>query len=416
MWAWSPPLATDERPSRTLFRAPQTRLWACLGRGIHGSVAKNTDEVIDVDEVLPEEIPAELLERVSEHHPYLTEIHLQVRRGSWRLLRHGKRVFKETPPPMAPHDICAHLVTVAAKDADVNGEGIRYRARLRCKQGDLAYTRYAHVRGYLDGSGALQIVDDVNDSEGDSGMASMIRAKEQSDQIAFQSLRAVLDATQATTKLATMVNTLVLGFGEMVAKQAGGEAELLRIKLEMEQAGYQHEEKMKKWDRGFGMLEKPVQRIGDEIMDTVVAAMREKRAKSRERTRKNGRRSSTTTTTTEPPKAEPTVQQVSQFAQNLDDVFANLTDSQKKQAQDAMTPDEWKLVQAARKARNDKSFDGIFGRFRDEVAKRGDKGSTEFIGNLGNIVGPEGMIEIGQLFQRIEQGRESANDAPPPAT
>jgi len=130
-------------------------------------MAKNSDAALDVGEIYPEEIPAELMERVAEHYSGLIEVSLQVKRSRWQVLRVGKRSFNTQPPSMSVHDICTDLVSAARKDAEQNGEGQRYRARLRCRLDGHEYSRFANVRCILDDGGALTIVDD-GDSDTDN--------------------------------------------------------------------------------------------------------------------------------------------------------------------------------------------------------------------------------------------------------
>jgi len=365
-------------------------------------VAKNTDDhVIDTTEVLPEEIPAELLERVAEHHANLTEVHLQVKRGTWRSLRNGRRVYGAKPPPSdSVHDICTHLVEVAKRDAELNGEGTRYRARLTCSQGGQHYTRYASVRGVIDSDGALQIIDDEQGGEANLLQAA-IAAKQQSDNIAFQCQTMMVQQLQGMAAVATTINSIFEGVGNAFKQHANNQVELLRVQMEMEQNQHAHSERMAKFDRGFGIIEKPVQRIGDEIMDHIITTMREKKNKGKRKP--NG-------------SANRRAPQRSELAQDLDGIFDDLEESKVKQCEELMTADEWRLIQAARRAATDVIFDATFARFVAELKKRGNEGTTKWIRDLSEIVGQEATMRFGMLVKRIEQNNaRSAQEAQPSA-
>ncbi len=368
------------------------------------AVVANTEiedpTILDVDEVLPEEIPAELLDRVTEHYAHLREIRLQVKRGSWKLLKRGKRVFQKVPPPMSVHDICLHMVQVAMQDAHEHGDECRYRAQLHCEQNGARYHRYAKVRGLIDTYGALQIIDDHEDSEDTSALAVMARSKEASDAMLLQSQGMLLKVGAGFERMGTAYTNMLTAAGELFAKAAGAQAEMLRVQMEMESNSQHHKERMAKFDRGFSILEGPASRIGDVIVDHVISKMENNakgkgKGKGQQRPPKNGARAA--------PGA--TAHNRCDLAQTLHDVFGGLNEEQRKKCREVLTEDEWKLLEAARRSPTDAEFDGAFGRFRDVLGERGSDGVDDWIAQMVDAMGGEAMGKIGLLIKRIERAR-----------
>ncbi len=208
------------------------------------ATAGNANATIDTNEVLPEEIPAELLERMSENHPNLVRMELQVRRGGhWKLARNGTRSFAESPPQVSVYDLCALLLKVAKQDAETTAaEMTRYRVRMRCRLADHEYSRFANVRGCLDEYGEVQIQDDES-ADGDATIKALQLSAQQNAAITFQCLNAVMQCTQGFAQIAKTFQDVLGAAGAVWKDQVSGQVDLLRVKLEMEQAGYQHAEK-----------------------------------------------------------------------------------------------------------------------------------------------------------------------------
>lgn len=356
------------------------------------STAENTESYIDGEEVFPEEIPAELLERVADNHAHLVEVTLQVKRGKWSTMRTGRQSWTQQPPSTQVHDICTKLIKSAMLDAEKNGEGQRYRARLRCNQNNHEYSRFATVRGVIDDNGAFKIIDDDKAGDDQNPMRVLIDAKAQSDSVSFQAMNTVLGAVKGYASIADSFNKLLCSAGDVFMKHVSGQGELLRIQMEMEGNKHKHDEKMAKMDKGFGLLERPVTRIGDEIIEHVVSAMRDKRSK----TAKGG--------TGRPRPAGKTPTRCG-YATTLNDVFADLDDAKLEAARKIMSDDEWKLIQTARSATTEPIFDGIFARFYDLLRSRGDEGTSTWVTEIGLVVGQDGMMKIGMLIQRIEKAK-----------
>ena len=360
--------------------------------------------VVDTDAIYPEEIPAELLERVQANHPNLHEVGMQVMRSSkWAAMKIGHRTWSTQPPEHSVHDICVYLVNCAKRDVEVNGEGQRYRARMVCRQGQGSpYTRYAFVRGEMDSDGALRIIDDdANGSGANDPLRVLLEAKQRSDEISFRALEAMEKTVTGYAAIATAFTAMMTSAGEAYAKSVGGQADLLKVQIELEQNQHHHTEKMAKFDKGFGLLEGPVTKVGDEIVETILHTMKQKRQGA---TPKNGR-----------PRPGGNVRQTCGFAVTLDEVFQSLDADALGKLEALMSPDEWKLIQAARKATDEAIFDNLFGRFYAELRKRDtpedDKGTDKWIASVHAIVGDEGIQALGTLIQRVEMKRRRDRQA-----
>ena len=105
------------------------------------------------------------------------------------------------------------------------------------------------------------------------------------------------------------------------------------------------------------------------------------------------------------PKAAPPCDQ----ANTLDGVFATLDETQTEAARKVMSEEEWKFIQAARKASTERMFDGLFRRLIAVLKKRGDDGSTVWVKEIGEIIGPESMMELGKLLQQVEHPTAAAS-------
>jgi hypothetical protein len=383
-------------------------------------------DVIDTGEIYAEEIPSELLERVAEHHAQLYEVSLQVKRsGKWSTMRQGKLAWTKQPPSSPVNDICVHLVKLAFADAEQHGEGQRYRARLRCRNNGGEYSRYASVVGVLTDDGAITIVD-APDKDNDP-LALLIEAKRQSDEISFRALAAMADTTVRFGSIADAFTRMMVAAGGAYAHSVGGQADLLRVQVELESNKYQHEQKMAKLDKGFGLLERPVQRIGDEIVDTIIASMKSKRAEaargrpaagrtagSRARQSGPGTRARTTGPTVEPADEPADEPETCEYAQTLDGVFAGLSESDLKAAQAHNTADEWACLNEARRSPTTAAFDATFQRFYVELRKRdagGSDGTGAWVQRMREIVGDMGVVTLGRLIQRLEESRKAAAQA-----
>lgn len=365
--------------------------------------ARNTTGTIDVDEVYPEEIPAELLERVADNHPNLAEVQLQVRRGRWQTMKRGHRRFASQPPEVGVHDICVHLVKTATLDAEENGEGFRYRARLRCRNGEHEYSRFATVRGVITDDGAFAIVDDSGAGSDDDPMRALLESNRQATETSFRAMEMVLKLTNGYATVGDTFQKLLFSAAEVFAKNVNGQVEVLKVQMEMEQNAAQHKEKMAKMEKGFSMLEGPVGKIGDEIVEHLLGGLRNKKPGGSTRT--NGRPRPSARKQSEPVRCG--------YAQTLEDIFSGLPDDKRQQAEEYMSADEWKLINAARKAATDDIFDGIFTRFYSELCTRGDKGTTEWVQRMSEIIGQDNLRSIGMLIQRVEKARAAQQDASP---
>ncbi len=227
-----------------------------------------------------------------------------------------------------------------------------------------------------------------------------------SDDISFKALEAMANTVAKFGDIANAFTAMMTSAGEAYAKSVGGQADLLKVQIELEQNQHNHAEKMAKFDKGFGLLEGPVTKVGDEIVEHILHTMKQKRKAD---TPKNGR-----------PRPGGKVAQTCGFAVTLDDVFQSLDADTIEKVEALMSPDEWKLIQAARKATDEAIFDNLFGRFYAELRKRDtpedDKGTDKWIAGMAALVGPDGIQGLGTLIQRVELKRRRDRQADAPAS
>lgn len=367
-------------------------------------MATKAAQTIDVDEVLPEEIPAELLERIADNHASLHIVALQVRRGGvWKQLRSGTRVFQESPPSMSIHDIACFVVRAARVDAEeVGTDAMRYRVRLRCRENGQEYSRYAAVRGTVDEAGALQIVDDENSEEGSPAMRMLVEQSNRNAAIAFQSLQAVMGCVKGFADIAATMNSVLEAAGTQWSHQVNSRVALLEVELRMQQDKHQHDEKMRKIDGGLELIKGPIGKIADEVTTTVLDGLRSKRAAQR-REKAQARAAGNGAVAKEPTRSE--------HAEQLDGVFDDLDADKLAAVKAIFTADEWKLIEVARRSTSDAHFDATFGKFVSKFKERGsdgDAGTNVVLVRLSQTLGPEAMTDLGDLFKRIAESNAAA--------
>jgi len=334
-------------------------------------------------------------------------VSLQVKRSRWQVLRVGKRSFNTQPPSMSVHDICTDLVSAARKDAEQNGEGQRYRARLRCRLDGHEYSRFANVRCILDDGGALTIVDD-GDSDTDNPLKVLSDTAQRYAEISWRCLQEVRHAVTdvrstltGMTEVATSLRDTLTIAGKLAMEGRQGQVELARIQLDLQRESHAFELQKQKIEGGFGLLEGPVSTIGDEIAAHVVENLRRQRqggsapsgAASSSRARKPGTKGPC------------------EHALTVNEIFASLDEDKTAKLKTILADDEWTLLQNARNAQTDAMFDQLFDRFYAELRKRDEPGGITidaWIKQVTEVIGFDSIRKLGTLIKRLEDRKRAA--------
>ncbi len=105
----------------------------------------------------------------------------------------------------------------------------------------------------------------------------------------------------------------------------------------------------------------------------------------------------TSTTTTTPPARSP-------LATRLDALLRDVPDAKLEQARQSLSPDEWSLITAARKAESDDDFRAVFDRLTDSWRAQGKDHTQQLMTELTEALGVRTVMGLGQLLNEVQPG------------
>lgn len=347
---------------------------------------------MDATEVLPDEVPADLYDKVEKNRAWISEIRLQaMRRGKWILLRNR---LNFTPPMDADVQwVCEQILGWARTDSEnhANGEAERYRAKITIQVASdrPPQHRYAMLRTYVDDDGALSLKDDHSSVDERGLMAQIAQDRRQEQDFYFRALDAMTRQIESQAKQAEgfadvseAFRVMLLGVAEVTKNNAAGEAERMRIILEGQIAQYEHEESVEKIRGLTEVLKKPAEKAAAEF----AVWLRKKANEPKAKPKAEGKASN------EDPNLSP-------FARKLARIFNDMTPAQTQATLELFTSDERDCIDNARKARDDRAFSALFHRFYGEIKKRGEDGVNELLSKLQDTMPAGCFISLFELMQ-----------------
>lgn len=112
--------------------------------------------------------------------------------------------------------------------------------------------------------------------------------------------------------------------------------------------------------------------------------------------------SASATTTPPPPTPGPTVVPFSRYARTLDQALAGVPAAGIAKARKLLSEDDWKLIEAARKATDDDEFAAIFTKLEQSWTTKGEAATKELMAKLVSAIGVEPAMVIGKLLQEVK--------------
>lgn len=112
--------------------------------------------------------------------------------------------------------------------------------------------------------------------------------------------------------------------------------------------------------------------------------------------------SASATTTPPPPTPGPTVVPFSRYARTLDQALAGVPAAGIAKARKLLSEDDWKLIEAARKAADDDEFAAIFTKLEQSWTAKGEAATKELMAKLVSAIGVEPAMVIGKLLQEVK--------------
>lgn len=114
--------------------------------------------------------------------------------------------------------------------------------------------------------------------------------------------------------------------------------------------------------------------------------------------------SASASTTPPPPQSGPTIVRFSRYARTLDQALAGVPAGGIAKARKLLSEDDWKLIEAARKAADDDEFAAIFTKLNESWTAKGEAATKELMAKLVGAIGVEPAMVIGKLIKDV-QGR-----------
>lgn len=226
------------------------------------------DPPIDTSEVLPEEVPAELLSWLEGLHPTICFLSTQyeISPKSWRMSR--AKLTTQTPPEQTAHELAMWVIAELRRFHDLRDDPPqKYRAAAGIMfPGATSHVmRFTTLGATYDSDGSVQFVD-LRSVETNERSARDIanHGFEQSSEIALRCLAAVAATTEQTLKIGTAVKDMAIGCAELAKNSGDGLARVIEAQGRIAFEQREHEADMERM-RHLG-------EIGQQIAGPMAAA------------------------------------------------------------------------------------------------------------------------------------------------
>ncbi len=332
-----------------------------IHHGVPGDPAADTENknTIDVPESVGAELPAELLERLSDLLPVLTNVTVEARRrGTWAALRQR---FKYKPPneDTTPEEVARELVAIALKDAEgPRGEAEQYRVRMLLSD---TSKRYCVFTPKVAADGRLEMVDHNPEPVDQIGRASEIAVN--CMEAVWKTAEAGARVAEGLEKQAGALQTVLTSVTNMVSDRNQLMADVADRALERDQIRQEYELEKMRLEKGYGLLDRVAEPIGRQFASMIVDD--------------------------------------GPLPGRLTKLLASLDKATLGKLKELLTERELEYVERATKTKDDAEFCNVFTAFDAEVAKRGTEGQSQFLRDLSATLPEAAAKEMADIWQKV---------------
>lgn len=356
-------------------------------------------DVLDVEESVRDELPAQLVQKIAQYYGQLRGVKIKAERnGSWRLLK--KRLPLGDPPSDMPVDeIALRICAMVLEDVDAHGPANNYHAVLECQIGDTTATqdKYAPLKALIDSDGDLTIYDHSDRGEGGGfGDDPLTAALEAFTDLAIRSLGAVVEATEGyagvaggLAKVLDAVTTAQQKMTETSSSQTEMELRIAEIGLRGESLLYEHKEKLDRNSKIGEFLTTLAGPIGEMVEDYVQGNWD-----------LSGGGPTRKPSSAEPSASSGRAPKISRLAKDLAAFLDGLERQQLADYKAIFKGDEWICTEQSRLAETNEAFGALFTKIGDLFVARG-YDEPKFQKDVLAAVGVKNALKLQNIWKKL---------------
>lgn len=177
---------------------------------------------------------------------------------------------------------------------------------------------------------------------------------------------------------------------------------ILELEMTREQRWMDHDRAKQRTSHRADMFGKSIEIAGPDLMALLRKVFEMVTTQQGQADAGSDAASASATTTPPPPTPGPTVVPFSRYARTLDQALAGVPAAGIAKARKLLSEDDWKLIEAARKATDDDEFAAIFTKLEQSWTTKGEAATKELMAKLVSAIGVEPAMVIGKLLQEVK--------------
>lgn len=317
---------------------------------------------------------------------------------------------------MPPADLASEIVETARQHVDETNDRKNYRVvALRRSEGENGDEEEEEVFRFLlpatmFGGGMPDPATGSDARENHDALMAANQQLQRQNELLFRMLMEVV--RQYPTMLHKCTELL-----EQLGDQLGGGRQqdlqqvlsILELEMTREQRWMDHDRAKQRTSHRADMFGKSIEIAGPDLMALLrkvfeMATTQQPQADAGGGTTDASPPSSSSSTTPPPSSPGPTVVSFSRHARTLDQALASVPAAGIAKARKLLSEDDWKLIEAARKATDDDEFAALFTKLNESWTAKGEAATSQLMAALVDALGVKPAMAIGKLIKDV-QGR-----------
>lgn len=310
---------------------------------------------------------------------------------------------------MPPADLAAEIVETARQHVEETNDRKNYRVvALRRTEGEGGDEEEEEVFRFLlpatmFGGGMPDPATGSDARENHDALMAANQQLQRQNELLFRMLMEVV--RQYPTMLHKCTELL-----EQLGDQLGGGRQqdlqqvlsILELEMTREQRWMDHDRAKQRTSHRADMFGKSIEIAGPDLMALLRKFFEMATTQQGQADAGSDAASASATTTPPPPTPGPTVVPFSRYARTLDQALAGVPAAGIAKARKLLSEDDWKLIEAARKATDDDEFAAIFTKLEQSWTTKGEAATKELMAKLVSAIGVEPAMVIGKLLQEVK--------------
>ncbi len=310
---------------------------------------------------------------------------------------------------MPPADLAAEIVETARQHVEETNDRKNYRVvALRRTEGEGGDEEEEEVFRFLlpatmFGGGMPDPATGSDARENHDALMAANQQLQRQNELLFRMLMEVV--RQYPTMLHKCTELL-----EQLGDQLGGGRQqdlqqvlsILELEMTREQRWMDHDRAKQRTSHRADMFGKSIEIAGPDLMALLRKVFEMVTTQQGQADAGSDAASASATTTPPPPTPGPTVVPFSRYARTLDQALAGVPAAGIAKARKLLSEDDWKLIEAARKATDDDEFAAIFTKLEQSWTTKGEAATKELMAKLVSAIGVEPAMVIGKLLQEVK--------------